>query len=129
MFVARKPSSHCLSRFAPSSDGRICADGRSEEELGLVYPQGGAPLPVFIPLREFAAELSKESCSLLDYLGTHLRQHMLNLEPGYLQQALELGPLDGQDPAPWVPQAVGLQPLGGAGSAGGRPAAALHGWS
>ncbi|MBM4432341.1 MAG: hypothetical protein FJ026_18635, partial [Chloroflexi bacterium] len=61
----------------------ICAEGRAEAELGLRADGTGSPLPVFIPLREFAAECARrdQDYCLLDYLYTHAREHlMLNLQ-------------------------------------------------
>jgi len=82
----------------------ICAEGRAEAELGLKADGTGSPLPVFIPLREFAAECAEraQDYCLLDYLYTHAREHlMLNLPQGFFEDALEAGRclvcLDGLD--------------------------------
>jgi len=82
----------------------ICAEGRDEAELGLKADSTGSLLPVFIPLREFAAECAKraQDYCLLDYLYTHAREHlMLNLRQGFFEDALEAGRclvcLDGLD--------------------------------
>ena len=82
----------------------ICAEGRGETELGLKADGAGSPLPVFVPLREFAAECTgrgQDYC-LLDYLYTHAREHLLlNLPGGFFEKALEAGRclicLDGLD--------------------------------
>ena len=81
----------------------ICAEGRAEAELGLAAG-GGSPLPVFIPLREFAAECATRDGDycLLDYLYTHAREHlMLNLPRNFFEEALAAGRclvcLDGLD--------------------------------
>lgn len=82
----------------------ICAEGRAEAELGLAADGGGSPLPVFIPLREFAAECATRNGDycLLDYLYTHAREHlMLNLPRNFFEEALDSGRclvcLDGLD--------------------------------
>ena len=82
----------------------ICAEGRAEEELGLTAEGGGTPLPVFIPLREFAAECATRDgdYNLLDYLYTYAREHlMLNLPRNFFEEALAAGRclvcLDGLD--------------------------------
>ena len=82
----------------------ICAEGRGETELGLKADGAGSLLPIFIPLREFAAECAgrDQDYSLLDYLYTHAREHlMLNLPRGFFEKALEAGRclicLDGLD--------------------------------
>jgi len=83
----------------------ICAEGRAHEELGLtVGRDGDSPLPIFVPLREFAAECAQreEDYSLLDHLYTCAREHLLlNLAPGFFEEALEEGRglvcLDGLD--------------------------------
>ncbi len=80
----------------------ICAEGRAEAELGLTA--SGSLLPVFIPLREFAAECATRDGDycLLDYLYTHAREHlMLNLPRNFFEEALAAGRclvcLDGLD--------------------------------
>jgi tetratricopeptide (TPR) repeat protein len=82
----------------------ICAEGRAGAELGLKADGAGSPLPVFIPLREFAAECAErnQDYCLLDYLYTHAHEHlMLNLPRGFFEEALEAGRclvcLDGLD--------------------------------
>ena len=82
----------------------ICAEGRAEAELGLKADGAGAPLPVLIPLREFAAECAErdQDYCLLDYLYTHAREHlMLNIPRSFFEEALEAGRclvcLDGLD--------------------------------
>jgi len=82
----------------------ICAEGRAEAELGLKADGAGSPLPVFIPLREFAAECAgrNQDYCLLDYLYTQTREHLLlNLPRGLFEEALETGRclvcLDGLD--------------------------------
>jgi hypothetical protein len=82
----------------------ICAEGRAEAELGLGADGAGSPLPVFIPLREFAAECAgrNQDYCLLDYLYTHAREHLLlNLPQGFFEEALKAGRclvcLDGLD--------------------------------
>ena len=82
----------------------ICAEGRAEAELGLTARGGGSPLPIFIPLREFAAECATRDGDycLLDYLYTHASEHlMLNLPRNFLEEALAAGRclvcLDGLD--------------------------------
>jgi len=82
----------------------ICAEGRAEAELGLRADGTGSPLPIFIPLREFAAECAgrDQDYCLLDYLYTHAREHfLLNLQRGFFEEALEAGRclvcLDGLD--------------------------------
>lgn len=81
----------------------ICAEGRAEAELGLAA-SAGSPLPLFIPLREFAAECAARDCdyNLLDYFYTYAREHlMLNLPRGFFKEALDAGRclvcLDGLD--------------------------------
>jgi len=82
----------------------ICAEGRAEDELGLKADGAGSPLPVFIPLREFAAECAgrDQDYCLLDYLYTHAHEHLLlNLRRGFFEETLEAGRclvcLDGLD--------------------------------
>jgi hypothetical protein len=82
----------------------ICAEERAEAELDLKVGDGGSPLPVFIPLREFAAECAGrgQDYSLLDYFYTHAREHLLlNLPRGFFEEALDAGRglvcLDGLD--------------------------------
>jgi len=82
----------------------ICAEGRAEAELGLKTDGAGLLLPVFIPLREFAAECAgrDQDYCLLDYLYTQTREHLLlNLPRGLFEEALEAGRclvcLDGLD--------------------------------
>jgi hypothetical protein len=86
----------------------ICAEGRAESELGLKADGAGSPLPIFIPLREFAAECAgrNQDYCLIDYLYTHAREHlMLNLQRGFFEEALDAGRclvcLDGLDEV-WV---------------------------
>jgi len=81
-----------------------CAEGRSETELGLKADEAGLPLPILIPLREFAAECAgrDQDYCLLDYLYTHAREHLLlNLPRNFFEEALEAGRclvcLDGLD--------------------------------
>jgi predicted NACHT family NTPase len=65
----------------------ICAEERTEAELNLRSDGDGSLLPVFFPLREFAAECvdRNQDYSLLDYLYTHAREHLLlNLSPRLL---------------------------------------------
>jgi len=82
----------------------ICAEGRGESELGLRADGAGSPLPVFIPLREFAAECAgrDQDYCLLDYLYTHAHEHLLlNLRRGFFEEPLQAGRclvcLDGLD--------------------------------
>ena len=82
----------------------ICAEGSAEAELGLAAEGGGSPLPVFIPLREFAAECATRDgdYNLLNYLYTHACEHlMLNLPHNFFEEALAAGRclvcLDGLD--------------------------------
>ena len=82
----------------------ICADNRGESDLGLRAEGGGSPLPIFVPLHEFAAECAQRDCdyALLDYLRTYAREHlMLNLSGDFFQDALDRGRclvlLDGMD--------------------------------
>jgi len=83
----------------------ICAERRAHEELGLtVGSDGDSPLPIFVPLREFAAECAQreEDYCLLDHLYTCAREHLLlNLPPGFFEEALDNGRclvcLDGLD--------------------------------
>ena len=82
----------------------ICGEGRGEKELGLRADGAGSPLPIFILLREFAAECAGRDCdyALLDYLYTYAREHlMLHLSRDFFEDALEKGRclvlLDGLD--------------------------------
>ncbi len=82
----------------------ICAEGRSEEALGWTLKGGASLLPIFVPLREFAAECARRShdYGLLDYLHTYSHQRlMLTLGPDFFEEALEAGHclmcLDGLD--------------------------------
>jgi tetratricopeptide (TPR) repeat protein/energy-coupling factor transporter ATP-binding protein EcfA2 len=89
----------------------ICAEGRAPKELGLTAgTDGGSPLPIFVPLREFAAECAQREYgrgasrpySLLDHLYTCARERLLlNLPPGFFEEALDEGRglvcLDGLD--------------------------------
>ena len=83
----------------------ICAEGRAHEELSLrVGTDGDSPLPIFAPLREFAAECAQrgEDYCLLDHLYTCAREHLLlNLPLGFFEEALDDGRglvcLDGLD--------------------------------
>jgi len=82
----------------------ICAEGRAETELKLKADGAGSPLPIFVALREFAAECARrdQDYCLLDYLYTHAHEHlMLNLRRGFFEEALEIGRclvcLDGLD--------------------------------
>ena len=86
----------------------LSAEGRARAELGLGAEGDGSLLPIFVPLREFAAECagrSQDYC-LLDYLYTHAREHLLlNLPARFFEEALEAGRclvcLDGLDEV-WV---------------------------
>jgi len=82
----------------------ICAEGRAEAELGLKADGAGPPLPIFVTLREFAAECTgrDQDYCLLDYFYTHAHEHlMVNLPRDFFEQALEAGRclvcLDGLD--------------------------------
>ncbi|HDQ71370.1 MAG TPA: tetratricopeptide repeat protein [Chloroflexi bacterium] len=82
----------------------ICAEGRAGTELSLEANGDKPLLPIFIPLREFAAECDtrNQDYGLLDYLYTHAREHLLlHLPRGFFEQALEAGRclvcLDGLD--------------------------------
>ncbi len=82
----------------------ICAEGRAGAELNFTAPDGGSPLPIFVSLREYAAELNKRDgdYSLLDFLHSqaHERLH-LRLPPTFFTDALTNGRclvcLDGLD--------------------------------
>lgn len=82
----------------------ICAEGRAKAELGIEADRSMTLLPIFIPLREFAAECANRDhdYGLLDYLYTHAREHLLlTLPRGFFEEALEIGRclvcLDGLD--------------------------------
>jgi hypothetical protein len=71
-----------------------CADKRAEVELGLKANEEPCPLPVFIPLREFAAESAQREgdYSLLDFFYTHAHEHlMVDLPRGFFEAALDSG--------------------------------------
>jgi len=72
----------------------ICAEGRAVEELGLQGSDGRCPLPIFLSLREFAAEAARRQSdyTILDGIYTHAHEHLLlHLEPGFFEAALAAG--------------------------------------
>jgi len=87
----------------------VCAEGRAADELKLQSGSDTPQLPIFVILREFAAEATGRSqdYALIDYFYTHARERlMLNLRRGFFEDALNAGRclvcLDGLDEI-WAP--------------------------